>query len=79
MAHGSLYQFKAALERRQARKDKNEGKFDKRKLDYSSSDAKTEFDFPELSEKELENLKEKIRIEIQAGRRKDFILFIIVL
>ncbi len=31
MAPGSLHQFKAVLESRQVRKDKNEGKFDKKK------------------------------------------------
>lgn len=79
MAHGSLHQFKALLERKQARKNKSEGKFDKTKLDYSSSNAKTEFDFPELPETELENLKKKIRAEIKTGKRKDFIIFLCVL
>ncbi len=78
MAHGILHQFKAALERRQARKDQNDGKFNKSKLDYNTSDAKTEFDFPELSETDMETLKEKIRADIRVGKRKDFILVLFV-
>ncbi len=76
MAHGSLHQFKAFLERRNARKEKTSGKFDKGSLDYDSSESKTEYDFPSLSESELEKVKEDIRKKIKKEKRIQLIVVI---
>ncbi|SHG57919.1 hypothetical protein [Flagellimonas flava] len=79
MAHGSLSQFKATLARKNARKDKAEGKFDRKKLGFKDSDSKPEFDFPEISESELENLKKDIRKKAKSDRRKELAIFGIIL
>ena len=76
MAHGSLHQFKAFLERRNARKEKTSGKFDKGSLDYDNVDSKTEYDFPSLNEGELEKVKEDIRKKIKKEKRIQLIVFI---
>ena len=79
MADGSLSQFKATLARRMARKEKTQGRFDRKKLGFKSSDSKPEFDFPKLSESELEKLKEDIREKAKSERKKEFIIFGIIL
>ncbi len=79
MAHGSLSQFKATLARKKARKEKTQGKFDRNKIDYKGSDVTTEFDFPKLSESELEILKEEIRIKAKTEKRRELIVFGIIL
>ncbi|MET7029902.1 hypothetical protein ABXZ32_10870 [Sediminicola luteus] len=79
MADGSLSQFKATLARRQARKDKNSGKFDRNSLDYSSTASKTEFDFPVLSHADLEDLKGKIRTDIRIQKRKELVFYLVVI
>lgn len=76
--HGSLGHFKATLQRNKARKAKAEGKFDKKKLKYNSQEKKVEFDFPELSKAEMENLKQKIRSDIRKSRHKNYILYCFV-
>ena len=79
MAHGGLSQFKSALARKKSRKDKAQGKFDRKKLGFNSHDSKPEFDFPNLSESELENLKNDIRVKAKSDRRKELILLSIIL
>lgn len=46
MADGSLSQFKATLARKKARKDKNQGKFDRKKMWFNKSESKPVYDFP---------------------------------
>lgn len=79
MADGSLSQFKAALARKKARKDKNKGKFDRKKLGFKSSKEEQEFDFPELSEEELEVVKKNIRKKLKFQKRMEFAAFILLL
>ncbi len=75
MADGSLSQFKATLARKQARKDKAKGKFERNKLDFKNSDSKTEFDFPKLSDSDLKELKNEIRSKAKSDRRRELIIF----
>jgi len=75
MAHGSLSQFKATLARKKARKEKANGKFDRKALGFESSNTKTEYNFPELSGPELKKLKINIRTKAKAERRSDLVLF----
>ena len=76
MADGSLSQFKATLARKQARKNKTKGKFERNRLDTKSADSKTEFDFPKLSDTELKELKDKIRVEATSNKRTDLFIFV---
>ena len=57
--HGSLGHFKAVLQRRKARTEKTEGRFDKRKNLRKTSNENTEFNFPKLKPAELKRLKIK--------------------
>ncbi len=74
MADGSLSQFKATLARKKARKDKSQGKFERKKMGFKSSDSKPEFDFPKLSESELEKVKSDIRKKMKSDRRNELII-----
>ncbi len=69
MAHGSLSQFKADLARKKAREDKRNTNFG----NYGTLDTrqrkKTEYDFPDLTNAELQEVKQKIREKIKAQRR----------
>ncbi|PIA77748.1 hypothetical protein BFR04_09960 [Gaetbulibacter sp. 4G1] len=77
--HGSLGHFKATLQRKKERKAKAEGRFDKKRLNYSASEEKTQFDFPVLKKPELEKVKTKIRAKIKKEKRLDYLLITIVL
>ena len=79
MAHGSLHQFKAFLERRNERKDKHVGKFEKDASGYKTSDSPQEYDFPELGESELEKVKARIRNKIRKEQRNQLIIFLFVI
>ena len=79
MADGSLSQFKATLARKKARKDKNQGKFDRKKLGFKFSGQGQEFNFPELSEEELEVVKNDIRKKLKSKKRIEFAAFILLL
>lgn len=79
MAHGSLSQFKATLARKKARKDKNSGKFDRKKLGFKSLDKKPEFNFLELKDSELEKVKKDIRQKLKSQRRFELIILLIIL
>ncbi|WP_224488667.1 hypothetical protein [Robertkochia flava] len=74
MADGSLAQFKATLARKMARKEKAQGKFDRKKMGFKNSGEKEEFDFPKLSESELEKVKSEIREKFKVERRNNLIL-----
>jgi len=77
MADGSLSQFKATLARKKAREDKNRGRFDS--SNYKTSDSKPEYNFPKLTDSELEKVKADIRKKIRDENRKEMILIGIVL
>jgi hypothetical protein len=79
MADGSLSQFKATLARKKARKDKAQGKFDRKKLGFKSSDSNQEYNFPKLPDHELEQVKKTIRDKIRSERRNELILIGIIL
>ena len=75
MADGSLSQFKATLPRKQARKDKAKGKFERKRKAMKNPNANTDFNFPKLSNKELEELKREIRSRANSNWRKELIFF----
>ncbi|WP_048331369.1 hypothetical protein [Bizionia psychrotolerans] len=77
--HGSLSQFKAAQERKKSRDSKRRKTFENGNQAFTGSDDKAEYDFPELSESEMEILKSDIRNKLQADKRKErIIVFCIV-
>lgn len=77
MADGSLSQFKATLARKLERKEKRQSRSD-RNLNYNTSHLKPEFDFPELTESELEKVKDEIKNKIKAEKKKELIITIVV-
>lgn len=77
MADGSLSQFKATLARKIERNQKRQSRTDRNSV-YKSSDEKPEYNFPQLSETELEKLKNDIRNKLKADRRKQNIYMLII-
>ncbi len=76
---GSLEQFKGLVRRRKALASQRKNKFDKNTLDYNTIFPKTTYDFPELTEFELQKLKAQIRASKRIERRNHFfLLFLIV-
>ncbi|WP_349664817.1 hypothetical protein IZU89_07875 [Cellulophaga lytica] len=78
MADGSLSQFKATLARKIERNQKRQARSDRHSTSYKNSDSKTEFDFPKLSESELEKVKSDIRKKAKSERKKELIVIAIV-
>ncbi|WJJ96578.1 hypothetical protein [Algibacter luteus] len=82
MADGSLSQFKATLARKIERNQKRQARSDRNSSSYKSSGSKPEYNFPKLSESELEILKSDIRKKAKSHRKKELItiaiFFIIV-
>ncbi|OBX24348.1 MULTISPECIES: hypothetical protein [Bizionia] len=79
MAHGSLSHFKAALERKKSRDAKRRKTFDDGSQAYKSLDAKTEYSFPELSDAEMETVKEDIRKKLEADKRKERLIGAVII
>lgn len=79
MADGSLSQFKATLARKKAREEKRRGKIDNGTQNYKSLDNKSEYDFPKLSDSELDEVKNDIRKKLKSGRRKEIFLIVITI
>lgn len=77
MADGSLSQFKATLARKKARKEKTQGKFDRKSLGFSD-DKKPDFDFPNLSESEMQLLKQQIQDKAKSDKRKEGLILGII-
>ncbi|MDO5980397.1 hypothetical protein [Flavivirga spongiicola] len=75
---GGSGHFKAVLQRRNERKDKASGKFDKKKLLNKRYGKKLEFNSPNLRTSELERLKAGIRSNIKKDKLKDYLLFFIL-
>jgi hypothetical protein len=67
--------FKQVKGRNNRRKQTKVGKFDNKKYNYKLHKTKTEYNFPNLKEPELERLKEKIKHKIKLENRRDLILF----
>ena len=76
--HGSLGHFKATILRRKQRLEKKNGKFDKKKLNYSSN-KENRLDFPKPSKKELAQINSSIRDKIRRRKRNEVIVFIIIM
>ena len=79
MADGSLSQFKATLARKIERNQKRQARSDRNSSSYKSSDSKPEYNFPKLSESELEKVKSDIRKKLKSERKKEFIMITIVI
>jgi len=79
MADGSLSQFKATLARKIERNQKRQARSDRHSTSYKSSDSKPEFDFPKLSESELEKVKSDIRKKLKSDRKKELITISIII
>lgn len=70
---GSLSHFKATLQRRKERKDKNTGKFWKTPFHFNYNSG-SQYDFPKLSVMEMEEFKKTIREKIKQQQRKQTII-----
>lgn len=79
MADGSLSQFKATIARKIERNQKSQARNDRNSTAYKSSDSKPEYNFPKLSESELEKVKSDIRERLKSDRKKEFLTFTIVI
>ncbi|MCB0748644.1 MAG: hypothetical protein KDC52_17835 [Ignavibacteriae bacterium] len=79
MADGSLSQFKATLARKIERNQKRQARNDRNSSNYKSSDSKPEYNFPKLSESELEKVKNNIRKKAKWERKKELITIAIIL
>lgn len=73
--NGSLGHFRALVQRQKARKQKAEGRFDKRRNLSKIPNKKPEFNFPELSPKELKRLKFRIKSKIEREHFLDYMLY----
>ncbi|MEH6537512.1 MAG: hypothetical protein V7719_14030 [Psychroserpens sp.] len=71
---GSLSQFKATLRRRADRQEKNNGKFNKKNLNYKNSYSNPEYNFPTLDSNELEEIKLDIKAKLKSENRKNFVI-----
>ncbi|WP_194767414.1 hypothetical protein [Tamlana sp. I1] len=78
MADGSLSQFKATLARKIERNQKRQARNDRNLSSYKSSDSKPEYNFPKLSETELEKVKNDIRKKAKSERKKELITIAII-
>jgi len=76
--HGSLGHFKATLLRRKQRKEKQQGKFNKKNLDFVSNKV-TELDLPEPSQYELKKINETFKNKIRKHKRKEAVVFVIIM
>ncbi|RDK85371.1 hypothetical protein [Marinirhabdus gelatinilytica] len=74
MPHGSLNAFKATLARKKARDRKKKSLFDTKTEGHNHSTEKTEYNFPKVSEEELEEIKEGIRRKFKNRRRKNLVV-----
>lgn len=78
MADGSLSQFKATLARKIERNQKRQARNDRNSSSYKSSDSKPEYNFPKLSESELEKVKNDIQKKAKSERKKELITIAII-
>jgi len=78
MADGSLSLFKATLARKIERNQKRQVRNDRNSSSYKSSDSKPEYNFPKLSESELEKVKNDKRKKAKSERKKELITIAII-
>lgn len=76
--HGSLGHFKATLQRRKQRKEKQKGKFNKKNLNYISDEI-NQLEYPEPSKYELKKINEAFNKKILKHKRKETIVFVIIM
>lgn len=79
MADGSLSQFKATLARKIERNQKRQARSDRNSFSFKNSDSKPEYNFPKLSEFELEKVKRNIRAKAKLKRKKELIIIVTIL
>lgn len=71
--------FRALLKRHKARKEKVEGRFEKRKSNLKQSNGeKLEFNSRNLRPSELDRLKKKIKTDIKKDKLNDYLLYFII-
>ncbi len=70
--------FKEIKARRDVRKNKAEGKFDRKELAYKNEGEKLEFGNPNLRTGEMERLKSQIRTKVKRDQLRDYALFVII-
>jgi len=75
--NGSLDQFKATLQRRKERQERYSGQR-KDASNYKKSAHKSDFKFPKLKPKELEQFKETLRLEKENHKLKQISIFVSV-
>lgn len=75
--NGSLDQFKATLQRRKERQDRYSGQR-KGTSNYKKAAKKSDFKFPKLKPKELEQFKETLRLEKENQKLKQITIFVSV-
>lgn len=75
----SLEHFKAAIARRNKRKEKQSKTFNKKYLDGIRSNIHQNLEFPNLKKEELDILKAKIRKERKLHLWKERIVYVIVM
>lgn len=76
--NGSLGHFKATLQRRKERKEKQKEKFNKKNLDFVSNKV-DELEFPKPSSYELKKINKAFKNKIRKHKIKETIVFIIVM
>lgn len=79
MPDGSLSQFKATLARKSERNQKRQARTDRHGSNYKSSVSKPEFDFPQLSETEMDQVKTEIREKIKSDKKREQTTILIIL
>ena len=77
--NGSLSQFKATLRRKADRNDQANNKFGPRRNLAKDTHKSPEYNFPELTDKELNALKKNIAAQLNHERKKAAITALIVL
>lgn len=70
---GSLSHFKATLQRKKERAEAREGWRTQTGYGYAQHD-KTSYNFPQLSDAELETVKNVIRQKIRAQQRRNYLI-----
>ena len=73
---GSLGHFKATLQRKKERAEK---KGNRGGQNSTGSGEKVEYNFPKLSNEELEKVKEKIRLDSNRRKKKQIIIFMVII
>ncbi len=76
---GSLGQFKATLQRRKERQEKNRSRFNNGQNQPAPKSLKTQYNIPKISKKELKKIKFVIKVKKEGQLIKEGIIFGIVI